>query len=481
MEEIKVLKKIPEFAGVTCDSRQVKPGYAFVAIAGFHQDGNKYIDDAINNGAQIIFTEKELKIQQDIPVVKVKDTRSLLGNLAARFYGYPSLQLNLIGVTGTNGKTTTTHMIYQLLNFKTDQKKSGLIGTVKVDTGKRTESGDLTTPPPVKMQKLLREMIGNKLQHVCMEVSSHGIELKRIAGCKFAIKVGTNISLDHVDLHPNLNEYIQVKRSFLECNKCQLVIINGDDPYLNSFGKISNYQINYGIINDVEIKARNISKWQMGSQFTYQLNKTLRGKGQNPVPPCQFPIRMKMPGDHNIYNALVATTIALFYGVEIERVQEFFETFPGVWRRLQQIYNDKFTIIDDCAHNPGSYSAVFNAVKKMDYQKLIVVNSLRGNRGTKINEKNAETISQNLAALKNYHLFTSNCTDVVKPIDLVSWQEEEVFLDTLKTHNINYRHYPELEPALKKALCTVAADDLILILGPHSMDQAGDMMLRLIK
>ncbi|MFW6389603.1 MAG: Mur ligase family protein, partial [Halanaerobiales bacterium] len=172
MEELKE-EQIPEHTGITCDSRKVKPGYAFIAITGFKEDGNKYIWEAIEKGASVIFTEKEINLKSSIPIIKVDNTRTLLGELSAEYYNHPSHNLQLIGITGTNGKTTTTHLIYNLLNANT--QKSGLIGTVKVDNGSQIIPGKLTTPDPVNLQKNLKTMVNNKLKYACMEVSSHGI------------------------------------------------------------------------------------------------------------------------------------------------------------------------------------------------------------------------------------------------------------------------------------------------------------------
>ncbi len=487
MEEV-LTKDLPAFKGVTCDSREVNPGYAFVAITGFNKDGNKYIDEAIDKGASIIFTDKEIGVKGSTPIIKVKDARAFLGYLAAEFHDYPSKNLKLIGITGTNGKTTTTHLIYHLLNYLPEkvnsenqgEQKAGLIGTVKVDTGKEIIPGDLTTPAPVKLQRFLREMVENGLRFVCMEVSSHGIKLKRIKGCSFAVKVGTNISIDHFDLHPNLSEYIKTKKYFLEDNHSGLVLINKDDDTLNSFGIIARNQFNYGIHSQADILARNIEDRDSGVSFIYNLNSPIVGDNGNIITPCQIKIRMNLPGEHNIYNALVAITIGLYYGLTPGTIQNFFKSFQGIWRRLEFIYKGDYTIIDDCAHNPGSYEAVFKAISRMDYENLYIINSLRGNRGTKINQKNAETIVNSLSNLKSYRLYTSNCNDVVKPIDLVNRKEEQAFLETLNQYKVNYTHFQELQPALSSVIKEVNKGDLIVLLGPHAMDNAGEMILNMI-
>ncbi|AZO93115.1 UDP-N-acetylmuramyl-tripeptide synthetase [Halocella sp. SP3-1] len=485
MKEQITKNNIPDYTGITCDSREVKPGFAFVAIKGFNRDGHDYINEAIEKGASVVFTEKEpvAKTNRNIPIIKVQNSRTVFAQLAADFYEYPSEGLELIGVTGTNGKTTTTHLIYHLLNHnhKKEKKAAGLIGTVKVDTGQEIIPGKLTTPAPITLQKYLQEMLKNNLKYVCMEVSSHGIKLDRIAGCKFSVKVGTNISIDHFDLHPNFPEYINIKKGFLQENKSKLILINQDDPYLKSPDILTKNLLNYGIDSKANIRAENIEKWNNGTLFNYRLCKPIKMDNGNLLSPLRFPIKMHLPGKHNIYNSLVAISIALFYGLKPTLIQDFFANFMGIWRRLQFIYKKDFIILDDCAHNPGSYQAVFNAVTKLKYNKVYIVNSLRGNRGVKINKKNAEVISQWLPRLGDYSLFTSNCNEVVKEIDRVSQDEEEIFLKILNKNKIRYYHYNNLTPVLKDVISQVNRGDLILLLGPHAMDQAGKMILKIIK
>ncbi|MFW6022535.1 MAG: Mur ligase family protein [Halanaerobiaceae bacterium] len=493
MDDVTLHKKIPAIHGITCDSRQARPGYAFVAINGFKTDGNNYIKEAIDKGAAIIFTDKKLekKIinQYNIPIIHVENARAYLAYLAAEFYDYPSNKINLIGITGTNGKTTTTHLIYHLLNhthLKDDiknipPKKAGLIGTVQVDTGKTSKPGNLTTPDPVSLQKYLLDMVDNGLKFACIEISSHGIKLDRIKGNQFSVKVGTNITADHFDLHPNFDDYKNVKRSFLEDkSKDTLVLLNSDNNYIKSFGVIAKKQLNFAIHKNADIIAKNISQWKKGQSFIYELKKSIKN-ANNYIKPCTIPIKMNLPGEHNIYNALIAITIAYYYNTPIEVIQNFFENFQGIWRRMQFIYDEEFTIIDDCAHNPGSYNAIFNSINNMNFNKLIIVNSLRGNRGIKINEENANTISSFLKELreKEYFLITTNCNDVVQKIDKVKKQEEKAFLRILEKNNVKYEHLDLLEPALQKALKKVSNNDIILLVGPHAMDNAGNMVLNM--
>lgn len=327
MAELTSEENLLEFTGIACDSREVKPGYAFVAIKGFKTDGNKFIDEAIRNGAKAVFTEKAAagkeKYGVKIPIIQVKNAREYLAFLAAQHYNHPSKDIELIGITGTNGKTTSTHLIYQLLNYNSSRKTAGLIGTINVDTGKHIYPGKLTTPDSITLQKYLREMADNGLKYACMEVSSHGIKLKRIANTGFAVKVATNISADHFDLHPDLNDYIQVKKEFLKESSNKPVLINQDNKYLGSFGRIAENQINYSIMNESDVFADKIEKWERKQSFLYHLNRNLINANGQISQPVTIKTEMNLPGEHNIYNALIAITIALYYNIPVRQIQAF--------------------------------------------------------------------------------------------------------------------------------------------------------------
>ncbi len=463
---------------ITCDSRQVEPGDTFVAIKGHKDDGHNYISEAIANGASMIFCEEDYP-QQEVPIIKVENSRELLGKLAANHYSYPSKEIDIIGITGTNGKTTTTHLIYQLLNF--EKKQAGLIGTVSVDNGKDILPGKLTTPTPVNLQQSLRDMINNDLKFACMEVSSHGIKLDRIANTEYAVKVGTNITPDHFDLHPDFSSYRKVKQSFLETDKPEtLVLLNNDDSWLNRMHDIAPNLISYAIYHPATVQAENIKRENLKTIFDYSLSHQLKTKDGQVIEPFSFKISTYLQGIHNIYNILIATTIALYYGIKPEHIQAFFKEFKGVWRRMEIIYHDDFTVIDDCAHNPGSYDAVLSALKELDNKRYLIVNSLRGNRGTRINHENAKTIANKVKELKNYLLLTCSCYDTAAELDCVTSEEEGIFLQTLEKNSIPYNHFQELEPALFTVLENVEPNDAIILLGPHAMDQAAKKLMELM-
>lgn len=465
--------------GITCDSRKVKPGYIFVAIKGIHQDGNNYINDAINNGAKLIVTDKKHKAAQKtrVPTLLVDNSRIYLAKLTADFYKNPSHNLKVIGVTGTNGKTTTTHLIYNLLNHR--KKQTGIIGTVKVDTGEKTKKGNLTTPDTEKLQKFFSDMKNNNIKYCSMEVSSHGIKLKRTESTKFSFKIGTNITSDHLDLHQDIRDYINVKKNFLKDKSNIPVLINQDDTVFSSIGKLAKNQINYSINKNTIIKAENIKYKNNKTKFDYSIKKTISGP-ESKIKPLQFTITINLIGKHNIYNTLPAITAGLYYGLTPKSIQDFFADYRGIWRRFEIIYNKKFMVIDDCAHNPGSYQAVFATVKKMNYRKLFIINAIRGNRGVEINKENAKKIAIETRNIKNSQLIITKCKNTVKADDIVKTEEKQSFLNKLSNYNRKYKYFDSLVDSIDYSLSKVKEEDIILLLGAHAMDQAGKLILQMI-
>lgn len=470
------MKLLKNICGVTCDSREVKPGYAFVAIQGLKTDGHNYIKDALQRGASFVITEKPIKLDDDIPIQQVEDGRIALAELASSVFDYPSHQLGTIGVTGTNGKTTSTFLIHHLFNI--NHVGCGLIGTVDIDTGLHKRKALLTTPDAVQLQKFLREMVDSGLQVVSMEISSHGIELKRTHGIDFDLAIFTNITRDHFDFHNDFQNYIKIKKSLFEqLTEKAVALINGDDAHASFISKnLKAKVITYGIDKTNHIFATNIKHDNLTTYYDLVVNLPLKTKYAN-LDPMRIPIEIKLAGKHNIFNTLAACSAGLLMGLSPKQIQRISE-FRGVWRRFQIICDQEFKIIDDCAHNPGSYTAVFETLKNIDYANLYIINAIRGNRGVQINEDNAKTIASWYKKLFNVHLMITNCAEIVKDDDLVTPEEEQIFLKTLDSSRVDYEHLKKLQPFFDKVLKTARSGDLILLLGAHAMDQAGEMILK---
>lgn len=471
------MKLLKEIRGVTCDSREVEPGFAFVAIQGLKRDGHEFIEDALARGASYIVTEKPVNLVTSVPIKQVRDGRLALAELAAEIYRHPSLRLKTIGVTGTNGKTTSTFLLHHI--FNANQINCGLIGTVDIDTGKGKRKAQLTTPDAVDLQYYLWEMVDAGMEFVSMEVSSHGIELKRTHEIDFDLAIFTNVTRDHFDFHQNFEHYVKIKKSLFENLKTDAIaLINWDDSHGSFIAEGLHAQvIRYGIEKkECDLIAENIYKDNLTTSFDLVVRQPIKTSWAH-LEPMRIPVKIKLPGKHNIYNTLAACGAGLLMGLSNDEVQRI-NTFKGIWRRFQIVHDDGFTIIDDCAHNPGSYTAVFETIRDLSYNNLYIINAIRGNRGIQINKDNARTIGSYVKGLPNSHLMITNCAELVKADDLVDPKEEEIFLKTLHEQGVQFEHHPELQPYLQQVRNKIQEGDLILLLGAHAMDKAGDLIIK---
>ncbi|MFW6238108.1 MAG: Mur ligase family protein, partial [Halanaerobiales bacterium] len=248
-----------EINNIVNDSREVETGDLFVCITGFKTDGHKYIDQAYSRGARAFLIEKDIEdYREDCTFVLVDDSREAMGYIASVFYGYPLEELNLIGVTGTNGKTTTTFLLKSILEHV--DYMTGLIGTIEVQVPGNSYPSTRTTPESLELYRYFREMADRGVTHVVMEVSSHALDLNRVAGMEFDIGVFTNISRDHLDYHESIEDYLQAKcKLFEKIKPGGSGIINRDDSYSDEVRKSTRGSVlTYGIKGNADFRAVNI-------------------------------------------------------------------------------------------------------------------------------------------------------------------------------------------------------------------------------
>jgi UDP-N-acetylmuramoyl-L-alanyl-D-glutamate--2,6-diaminopimelate ligase len=472
-----------EIKGITCDSRKVRPGYAFVAIKGEKEDGHSYIGQAIENGASVIYVENDLhSLPVNIPVIKVNDSRSVLARLLAKFYDYPSEKLNVIGVTGTNGKTTTTFMIENI--FREAGFTTGLIGTVTIKVGDKYFPHSLTTPDSEYLQKVLADMVKQRSYAAVMEVSSHGLKQRRVDSIDFNVAVHTNITPDHMDIHCDFQDYLNTKRRLFNMLPVgAAAVINTDDRYGAELVKenVRPLIITYGLGAKSSITASSIDISSLGTTFTCCVQRSFTNMLGNDVEPQEIPLRLKVPGKHNIYNSLAATAVALLYGIEPRVIQRALKNFTGVWRRIQTVYQGDFLVMDDFSHNPGSYEAVFETVQTMSYNNLYIVNAIRGNRGAEINRANGEVIASWANILHAGEIIITASRDVAEEPDLVTDTEERAFMNEIVKTEVPVAFYPNLEQALEHAVSKAGSGDVILLLGAQGMNCGQQIILEKIR
>lgn len=472
---------IGKAAAITCHSDQVQPGSIFVAIRGRAADGNNFAPAAASKGALAVVSDcPQCLPQLPVPVIGVTDARLALAQLASAFYGHPSRKLKLTGITGSNGKTTIACMLEHI--FVQAGLRTGLIGTIRVNTGKGSCPSRLTTPDAVSLQQYLAQMLSNKVTHAAMEVSAQGIDMQRVAQVTFAAGILTNVCADHLDFHGGFAGYLAAKAKFLDLLAPSTpLIVNVADPYCQAIAKpFSGNIISAAVDNPADIIANISHLSTYGSAFTLTLTRPLPVSGHRLLAAGDYAVTLGLPGRHNVENALLAAAAALLQGVAPATIIQALRSFRGVERRMNILHASGLTIVDDTALNPGSIDAVFAAIASFRYSRLIIVNAIRGQRGAAINTANATTIAlwrQKLA----FELIVTASTDQVTPADTVTGQEQQAFLSALAAHRLDHTYRATLAGAVTAALEQSLPGDLIVLLGAQGMDNGRQLLSALLK
>ncbi len=468
-------------SGITCHSDKVLPGYIFVAICGRAADGNTFAQVATDRGALAIVSDCPDKLPPlPIPVVIVPDARLALSALSAAFYHNPSQQLQLIGVTGSNGKTTIACLLEHI--FSQSGLRPGLIGTIRVNTGKNSIPSTLTTPDAVSLQQYLAQMVSNKVTHVAMEVSAQGIDMQRAAHVNFSTGILSNICPDHLDFHGDFSNYLAAKIKFLNLLSPETpLIVNIADHYCRATTEhFSGRLITAALDYPADICARLTRLSASGSRFTLTLSKPLVTLGGHTLPPGQYSMNVTIPGRHNVENAMLAATAALIHDIAPAAIASALENFQGVERRMDIFELDGLTVVDDTALNPGSIEAVFHTIRALRYQHLVVVTAIRGGRGAAINAANAATLATLQRSLA-FTLIITDSADKVGAADKVTLEERLAFLQTLNTFHADYTHTSTLPSAIKTALKHTDTDDLLVLIGAQGMDAGRQVLTTVLK
>lgn len=434
-----------EVSSIEYDSRKVKEGSMFVAIKGFKTDGHEYIQSAIESGAKVIAVQEGMydveSIPEQIVVVIAKDTRNLLALASCNFYEHPSREFKLVGVTGTKGKTTTTYMIKSILEKA--GKKVGLIGTIANIIGDKEIPADRTTPESSDLQKLFREMADEKVNVVVMEVSSHSLELQRVAGLTFDFAVFTNLTQDHLDFHETFDNYLAAKAKLFQVAKEGFV--NCDDMYASRLMKLANCPITtYGIDNNPFVSARDIIITNSYSEFKLPFNKILQK------------IKVGIPGRFTVYNALAAICVCIKLGASVESIILGLDgvKVPG---RSEVVPNLRgFTILIDYAHTPDSLENIIKACKTYTKGNVICVFGCGGDRDRAKRPMMGE-ISGKLAA---YTVITTDNPRTEEPEAIIHEIENGI-----KKTKGKYKIVVDREKAIEHALRKAAKNDLVIIAG----------------
>jgi len=359
---------------IVFDSRRVKPGALFVALVGVHQDGHAHVSAAVKAGARAVLVMKE-GIFPGVTVIKVKDTLKALAHVSLRFWDHPSQKLRMIGITGTNGKTTTSYLIESI--FAAAGWSTGVMGTINYRFKNDNIPAPNTTPFASDLQRFLSQVAQKGGQACVMEVSSHALELGRVDGVDFDVAVFTNLTQDHLDFHRTMEAYAAAKAKLFEGvgRKSpkpfpKAVILNADDPWSSVIGaKVQVPILRYRLSGPADLFVKNLVCDATGSRFDLHA-----GGGHQPV-------KLPLLGDYNVMNALAAAGAALSQGIALKTIAQGLEALSGVPGRMERLVSPKgFTVVVDYAHTEDALRQAMTALKRLKPRRLLTVFGCGGDR-----------------------------------------------------------------------------------------------------
>ncbi len=439
--------------GISCDSRRTGRDFVFVAIKGVKADGNKYIEEALNNGARCVVLEGEgkgfrSKEAGKAAIIKVKDDRKALAGLACAFYGNPSSKIKVIGVTGTNGKTTITYLIEAVL--KECGLAPGVIGTVNCRFGDKVMAVQNTTPGPLELQSMLCQMQESGVTTAVMEVSSHALEQSRTEKINFSGAIFTNLTQDHLDYHKDMEDYFLAKsKLFLGLNNRAYAIVNSDDLSGVRLKKLCRCKvISYGMDGECDIRAEGLKLGVSSSEFSIR-------SGNSPER-----LKIKLIGRHNVYNVLAAFAWAKSEGLDIGKVKKALESFELVPGRLEKIESGKnFNVFVDYAHTEDALKNVLGALRQISQERIIIVFGCGGDRDRTKRPKMGKAATE----LADYAIITNDNPRTEPP--------EEIFREIKSgISKDNYRVIPDRLEAIKESLALAKKGDIVLVAGKGHED-----------
>lgn len=451
---------------IAVDSRSVLPGGLFVAMKGTKVDGHHFIGDAIERGAVAIVTEepvdKHLLGETEASFIQVDDSKAALAHLAPSFFEHPANDLHLIGITGTNGKTTTCYLIDSLLHACS--LKSGRLSTITYRIGDNEIPATHTTPGLLDLHELFAKMREAGASHVAMEVSSHALDQGRVAGCNFETMVFTNLTEEHLDYHHSMEAYYQTKKQLCALTKGRC-LINQDDPWgKRLLAELTQATWSYGIeANGTENAADIFPK-----QFVFDLNGIVMTVA---TPIGEIEVKSPLIGRYNVYNVLAAIGVGLSLGLSGEKIASGIAAMQGVPGRFEKIdMGQDFTVIVDYAHTSDALFRLLQAVAELGPRRIITLFGCGGDRDRGKRPKMAEAA----AALSQKVILTSDNPRSESPLAIIreietGFHHKEA---SFAEQRVDYEIIPDRGAAIKRAIQMAEPDDVVVIAGKgHETDQ----------
>lgn len=431
-----------EISGIAYDSRKVANGWAFVCIKGFKTDGHNYIRDAVNRGAKAVVVERDVEVPEGITVIRVDDTRKALALMSAAFFDFPSKHMKLIGVTGTNGKTTTTYLIKSILEEW--GLKVALLGTISNIIDGKAMDARRTTPESSDLQEMFFEMKNASTDYCVMEVSSHSLELKRVEGCYFNVGIFTNLTRDHLDFHGTFENYLNAKmKLFKQSGKAA---VNLDDSYAKEvLSRIDIPVIGYSEKNQGDVKASDVEITSKYTAFTLNyMNESIR-------------IRLPLPGRFNVYNALAAASACIEEGVPLKVIKRGLENVKSIPGRSEVIDSGRgFTIIIDYAHTPDGLKNILETVGEYAKGRVITLFGCGGDRDKTKRPEMGEIAGR----LSDFCFVTSDNPRTEDPDAIIN-----DILPGIKKTGADFEVVTDRREAIKRALNKAKENDVVVIAG----------------
>lgn len=437
--------------GITCKSKNVKSGFAFVAIKGNRQDGSDFIKEAISNGAKVVVVQKgsgKIELPEGVKLLQVKDCRKFLADACAEFFRFPSHRLKVFGITGTNGKTTISYLIEAIL--KTSGFDCGVIGTINYRFSNKVVAAKNTTPSSEELQELFAKMLDRKVKYCALEVSSHALDQERVAGVNFKGAIFTNLTQDHLDYHDNFENYFLAKAKLFRSLKASgVAIINNDDKYGRRLKRLTKARIiTYGIKNNSMIMAKDILLGSRATEFTLV------------APKINIRFKANLVGVHNIYNILAAVGWGISQRLNIRAIKGAIEKFKNVPGRLEKVScKNGYSIFVDYAHTPDALLNVVRTLRAVVSGRIIVIFGCGGERDKFKRPKMGKVVTD----LADYALITSDNPRSEDPCQIIKDIQSGIGKD-------NYCLVPDRRQAIRKGVLMLKKEDCLLIAGKGHED-----------
>jgi len=451
-----------EIKGIAYDSRLVEKDFLFVAVKGYKVDGHNYIKDALSRGAAAMLIEdavvninaKQCVAQSKASCVEVPDSRKALALISAAFYGHPSQHLSLTGITGTNGKTTTSFITKSIIEAA--GHNAGLLGTICYMRGSKIDTAVNTTPESLDLQRYLREMIDNKIDHAVLEVSSHALSLKRVEGCSFKVAAFTNFTQDHLDFHGSMEDYFKEKcRIFSYLDEGGTAVLNRDDPAIRPLEQTLDCKVvTYGIGPEAMIRAENIAGRTARSRD--RRHEVPSGLSFDVLTPnSRFRVDSKFIGHFNMYNILASVAIAYSLNIREEFIQKGIADAMPVSGRFENIdAGQDYLCIVDYAHTEDALRKLIEEARHVTAGRIITVFGCGGDR----DKTKRPLMGAAASELSDIVVLTSDNPRTENP--------EKIIKDIIKgIKKGNYTVYPDREDAIREAVAMAKEGDTVLIAG----------------